>query len=281
MPAARKVGKIMAKIRIGRSSSNEFVLTDTTVSRSHAEVEDIGGGLYRLTDVGSSAGTFLKQGGKWSQVTSAEIGADALLRFGEAEVRLSDIVNFDPATVAPAAAGGGLGQRAERGAADLSRLAEGASGGGGAGASGGGWSSLTPNYKIGIIVGGGVFGLLIVVALVLSLTGGGGGRITGGEGGATAGGGAPPGGGAPAARTSGNAAKAKLQQVMMASCTKRGQNRAMCRCVTKNIVAGISNADAEAIVNAKRGGGKPPSGPMRKFLASALAAARTCAKRQG
>ncbi len=40
----------MAKIRIGRSSSNDVVLTDTTVSRSHAEIEDIGGGLYRLTD---------------------------------------------------------------------------------------------------------------------------------------------------------------------------------------------------------------------------------------
>ena len=271
----------MAKIRIGRSSSNEFVLKDTTVSRSHAEIEDIGGGLYRLTDVGSSAGTFLKQGGKWSQITSADIGPDTVVRFGEAEVTISDIINIGPATVAPS--GSGLGQRAEKGAADLSRQGAGGGGAGGsaAGASGGGWSSLTPNYKIGIIVGGGVFGLLIVVALVLSLAGGeggptvGGGRITG-EGGATAGGGRITGG-----TISGNAAKARLQQVMMTSCTKRRQNREVCSCVAKNIVAGISNADAEAIVNAKRNRGKPPPGVMRKFLASALAAARTCAKRQG
>lgn len=258
----------MAKIRIGRSSSNDVVLTDTTVSRSHAEIEDIGGGLYRLTDVGSSAGTFLKQDGKWSQITSAEIGPDAVVRFGEAEVMLSDIVSGDPATVAPSAGdgGSGLGQRAEKGAAELSRQSAGGggAGGGGAVASGGGWSSLSPNYKIGIFVGGGVFVLLIVVAIVLSLAGG--------EGGTTAGSGAIGG------SASGRAAKARLEQVMMSSCTKRGRNQDVCRCVAKNIVAGISDADAAAIVNAQSGRGKPPPGVMRKFLASAFAAGRTCAK---
>ena len=269
----------MATIRIGRSSSNEFVLDDATVSRSHAEIEDIGGGLYRLTDVGSSAGTFLKQGGAWSQITSAEVGPDALLRFGEAEVSLSDIINIDPATVAPAS-GSGLGQRAEKGAAEISRQnAPGAGGGGASAPGGGGWSSLSPNYKIGIIVGGGVFVLLIVVALVLSLAGGDGGPTAGG--GRITGGGPATGGGATTGGTSGNAAKARLEQVMMASCTKRGRNETVCRCVAKNIVAGISDADAEAIVGAQRGGGKPPQSAMRRFLASAFAAGRTCAKRQG
>lgn len=277
----------MAKIRIGRSSSNEVVLKDTTVSRSHAEIEDIGGGLYRLTDVGSSAGTFVKEGGKWSQITSAEIGPDAQVRFGEAEITLSDIVNTDPATVAPRGGASGLGQRAEEGAAEQSRQGAGGGGasgggagasggggarGGGAGASGGGWSGLSPNYRIGIIVGAGVFVLLIVVAVIVGLAGGEGGTSTvrGSTGGGATGGG-----------VSGSAAKARLEQVMLTSCTKRGRKQDVCRCVAKNIVAGISDADAKAIVNAQRGGGKPPAGVMRKFLASAFAAGRTCAKRQG
>ena len=268
----------MTKIRIGRSSSNDVVLKDNTVSRSHAEIEDIGGGLYRLTDIGSSAGTFLKQGDTWSQITSADIGSDAVVRFGEAEVNLSDIVTSGPATVAPRAAGGGsgLGQRAEKGAAEQSRkgaVPGGAVGGGAVagGSSGGGWSGLSPNYKIGIIVGGGVFALLIVVALVLSLAGG--------EGGTTAGGGSITGGGATGGSASGSAAKARLEQVMLTSCTKRGRNQDVCRCVAKNIVAGISDSEAAAIVNAQNSGGKPPPGVMRKFLASAFAAGRTCAKK--
>lgn len=263
----------MAKIRIGRSSSNDVVLKDNTVSRSHAEIEDIGGGLYRLTDVGSSAGTFLKQGDTWSQITSADIGPDAVVRFGEAEVKLSDIITNDPATVAPRAAGGGsgLGQRAEKGAAEQSRKGAVAGGAVAGGSSGGGWSGLSPNYKIGIIVGGGVFALLIVVALVLSLAGG--------EGGTTAGGGSITGGGPTGGSASGSAAKARLEQVMLTSCTKRGRNQDVCRCVAKNIVAGISDSEAAAIVNAQNSGAKPPPGVMRKFLASAFAAGRTCAKK--
>ncbi len=264
----------MAKIRIGRSSSNEVVLTDTTVSRSHAEIEDIGGGQYRITDVGSSAGTFLKKGDTWSQITSAEVGPDAVVRFGEAEVKVSDIVDTDPATVAPRAAGGGLGQRAEKGAAEISRQdAGGGSLSAGTGAAGGGgWSSLSPNYKIGIIVGGGVFVLLIVIAIVLSLTSG--------EGTSTAGGGTIGGaiGGGTPGMTSSSAAKARLERVMMASCGKRGQSNKVCSCVAKAIVAGISNSDAAAIISAQKSSGKPPPGVMRKFLASAFAAGRTCSK---
>ena len=273
----------MAKIRVGRSSSNEVVLKDTTVSRSHAEIEEIGGGQYRVTDVGSSAGTFLKKGDTWSQITSAEVGADAEVRFGEAEVKLSDIVSSDPATEAPRAASG-LGQRAEKGAVEQSRQGAGGGGagggqasgggaGGGAGASGGGgWSSLPPNYKIGVIVGGGVFVLLIIVAIIIGMLGG--------EGGTTAGGGSI-GTGTTGGSVSGNAAKARLETVMMTSCTKRGRNEKVCRCIAKNIVAGISDSDAEAIVNAQSGGGKPPQAAMRKFLASAFAAGRTCAKSAG
>jgi len=286
----------MAKIRVGRSSSNEVVLKDTTVSRSHAEIEEIGGGQYRVTDVGSSAGTFLKKGDTWSQITSAEVGANAEVRFGEAEVKLSDIISSDPATEAPRAASG-LGQRAEKGAVEQSRQGAGGGGagagqaggggaGGGSGASGGGgWSNLPPNYKIGVIVGGGVFALLIVVAIIIGMLGGeggttaGGGTITGGR--TTVGGGGSTGTGTTGGSVSGNAAKARLEIVMKTSCTKRGRNDKVCRCIAKNIVAGISDSDAEAIVNAQRGGGKPPQAAMRKFLAAAFAAGRTCAKSAG
>ncbi|MHA1536542.1 MAG: FHA domain-containing protein [Alphaproteobacteria bacterium] len=261
----------MAKIRVGRSSNNEFVLKDTTVSRNHAEIEDIGGGRYRLTDVGSSAGTFIDQDGKWSQITSVEISADTRVRFGEAEVTLADIVSIEPATAVPGAgagdSGSGLGQRAESGAAEMS-VQGGARRGAGGGA---GWAGLSPNFKIGILVGGGVFVLLIVAAIVVGLVSGGG---TTAGGGAITGGGRVTGGG-----VSGSAAKARLQQAMLASCTKRGQKQEVCRCVAKNIVAGISDADAKVLIDAQRNGKKPPKSLMRKFLTSAFAAGRSCAKR--
>ena len=110
----------MAKIRIGRRSRNEIVIKDDSVSRSHAEIEGIGGGRYRLTDVGSSSGTFVKKGDKWTKITSTEVGPDAVIRFGEAEVNISDIVSGNLVTVEPRAASG-LGQRAESGAAEQSR----------------------------------------------------------------------------------------------------------------------------------------------------------------
>ena len=49
----------MPSYLIGRGERNDVVLSNTTVSRQHAELIDEGSGAYRLRDLGSINGTFL------------------------------------------------------------------------------------------------------------------------------------------------------------------------------------------------------------------------------
>lgn len=47
------------RLSIGRSTANQLVLEDQKASRSHAEIRHLGGGRYRLSDLGSANGTWL------------------------------------------------------------------------------------------------------------------------------------------------------------------------------------------------------------------------------
>ena len=47
------------RLTIGRSTTNQLVLEDQKASRSHAEIRHLGGGRYRLSDLGSANGTWL------------------------------------------------------------------------------------------------------------------------------------------------------------------------------------------------------------------------------
>jgi len=251
----------MAKLRIGRSDTNDIVLDDTSISRKHAELEDLGGGVWRLTDIGSSAGTFVKDAGQWTQISSADIETDTEIRFGEAEFNLADIISVDPATIRPNTASG-LGQRAEQGAEEISREMKQMGGtegpGGGSGGTGGGSSSsgLTKNTKILLFGGGGVLALLIVIVVVVALVDGGGGGMG----------------------TSVTGAKAELARMFTASCQNRGkQSTAQCECMGKAIAGSLSEEEASRIVNARRDGKKPPREVAIKLLGGALSAARKCA----
>jgi len=51
--------EVTDRLTIGRSPNNELVLDDQKASRSHAEIRHLGGGRYRLSDVGSANGTWL------------------------------------------------------------------------------------------------------------------------------------------------------------------------------------------------------------------------------
>lgn len=46
-------------ISIGREGDNDLVIHDRTISRYHAAIHPSGGGLYTVTDLGSSNGTFV------------------------------------------------------------------------------------------------------------------------------------------------------------------------------------------------------------------------------
>lgn len=242
----------MAKLRIGRSDTNDIVLDETSISRKHAEIEDLGGGAWRLTDIGSSAGTFVKKGGQWTQISSADVDADTEVRFGEAEFNLSDIISVDPATIRPDTASG-LGQRAEKGAMEISKEMKQVGESGGSGGSG---SSMSKNTKILIFGGGGLLALIVVIVLVVALVDDGGGDAITGTG-----------------------AKAELARMFTASCNKRGrQNTAQCECMGKAIAGNLSEEEAGRIVSASRNGSKPPRDVAIKLLGGALKAARQCAK---
>jgi hypothetical protein len=251
----------MAKLRIGRSDTNDIVLDDTSISRKHAELEDLGGGVWRLTDIGSSAGTFVKDEGQWTQISSADIETDTDVRFGEAEFNLADIISVDPATIRPNTASG-LGQRAEQGAMEISREMKQPGGTkappSSSGGAGGGSTGLTKNTKILLFGGGAVLALLIVIAVVLAVVDGGGGSIGGG--------------------TSVTGAKAELARMFTASCQNRGkQSTAQCECMGKAIADSLSEEEASRIVTARRDGKKPPREVAIKLLGGALSAARKCA----
>jgi hypothetical protein len=71
-------------LSIGREADNDVVLTDHTVSRYHAVLRAVEGHHY-LCDRGSTNGTFL--GGQ--RIQDAEVQAGDVVRFGDAEVRLT------------------------------------------------------------------------------------------------------------------------------------------------------------------------------------------------
>jgi hypothetical protein len=253
----------MAKLRIGRSDTNDIVLEDTSISRKHAEIEDLGNGIWRLTDIGSSAGTFVKEGGQWTQISTADIETDTEVRFGEAEFNLADIISVDPATIRPNTMSG-LGQRAEQGAEEISREmrqvggTEGPGSAGGSGGASGSASGLSKNTKILIFGGGGILALVVIIVLVVALVDGGGGMGGGG--------------------LTGSGAKAELARLFTASCRNRGkQSAAKCECMGKAIAGNLSEDEAAKIVAARRGGSKPPSDVAIKLLGGALKAARKCA----
>jgi adenylate cyclase len=53
------VVELMDRLTIGRSTNNQLVVDDQKASRSHAEIRHLGGGRYRISDVGSANGTWI------------------------------------------------------------------------------------------------------------------------------------------------------------------------------------------------------------------------------
>ena len=99
----------MRRYRIGRAETNDIVLREPSVSREHAELLKVGGGLYVLRDLGSSYGTSVRHGSDWGLITAAEVRADTPVRIGEFETTAADLVHR---AVVSAAQGGRPAARA-------------------------------------------------------------------------------------------------------------------------------------------------------------------------
>lgn len=287
----------MTKIRIGRNDTNDFILKEGTVSRQHAELEDIGGGVWRLTDVGSSAGTYIKEGNKWTQVTSAEIRAGTMLRFGEAEAKLDDIVDAEPATVAPKAPPPTEPAPAAAKSPPASGLGARAAGASPAASTG---SGMSPGMKIGMIAGGATLLLLVIIVIAVAALDGGGTSNTAGNTGqpATTGtpGGPTPGRPQPGQPQPGqpqpgqpqpgqpqpgqppqqalSGARAQIHNRMLQQCRQRGQPEAGCRCMAREFTGAITEQDAQTLI---RSAGNPPEAVKQRITRAAVQAGFKCA----
>lgn len=89
----------MRRYRIGRADTNDIVLTDSTVSREHAELAELGEGRFAIKDLGSSYGIAIREGDQWAKVTEAELHHDTPLRIGDYETTVSDLVRDTDRTV--------------------------------------------------------------------------------------------------------------------------------------------------------------------------------------
>ncbi len=71
-------------VRIGRSPDNDIVLCDLGVSRRHAELRNVGGGRYEISDLGSHNGTFVNG----ERISRATVTERDIIGIGRATFRL-------------------------------------------------------------------------------------------------------------------------------------------------------------------------------------------------
>ncbi len=74
------------RLRIGRTSDNDLVLSDLSISRRHAELRKTSDGTYQIVDLGSHNGTFVNG----QRVTSATLTEKDIVGIGHATFRLTD-----------------------------------------------------------------------------------------------------------------------------------------------------------------------------------------------
>ncbi|MHA1536354.1 MAG: FHA domain-containing protein [Alphaproteobacteria bacterium] len=82
----------MDHFNVGRSSANDVVLENLTVSRRHAEVTSRPDGLYDIIDLESTGGTFVHNKGEWVQFAQATVRGDEPLRLGNQKITVNDLI---------------------------------------------------------------------------------------------------------------------------------------------------------------------------------------------
>ena len=82
----------MKTFKIGRGETCDVCLDDQTVSAVHAELVLTDSKKLFLNDCGSQHGTFVFRSKQWARVTQDFIHPDEWVRFGDLEVRGTDLL---------------------------------------------------------------------------------------------------------------------------------------------------------------------------------------------
>lgn len=94
----------MTRYVIGRSATNDIVISDASVSRVHAELRPVPSGSgYQLVDLGSTYGTGVLRGGHWIQIQESEVADADPIRLGDYVTSVRQLL--DTAGIDPDAAG--------------------------------------------------------------------------------------------------------------------------------------------------------------------------------
>lgn len=82
----------MGTFTIGRDETNDIVIDDSSVSRRHARVEQIGSGRFLIVDLQSSNGCFVEHNASWQQFGEAEVTANENLLLGDHQTTARDLI---------------------------------------------------------------------------------------------------------------------------------------------------------------------------------------------
>lgn len=89
---------------IGRDPTCELTLDEPSVSRRHAELRAHEGGQFEITDLGSSNGTWVREGDVWKPVTAATtLGPEDPVRLGTIETTAVELVRWGDRASGPPA----------------------------------------------------------------------------------------------------------------------------------------------------------------------------------
>lgn len=93
----------MTTYRIGRHAENDVAIDDATISRHHAEITVTADGRFRLADLGSTNGTYVRQEGEWAEIESTYVEADEIIMLGDYATTPAELLGSRMAELAAAA----------------------------------------------------------------------------------------------------------------------------------------------------------------------------------
>lgn len=98
--APRQVASGMKIYTIGRSGDNDLVVSDRSVSRHHAELH-VDHGRFHLVDLGSTNGTYVRDGNDWAKIEQAYVAAGERIMLGDTVTSVAALLAGKAAAAGP------------------------------------------------------------------------------------------------------------------------------------------------------------------------------------